>query len=74
MLPWDTWWKAMGTTKNQVVHPWVYGNEQLPADAKIDKAYKFDRTQIVQSRQCEADVLQLRTSHLVKIRMITTKS
>jgi len=56
-LPFDQYQRDLVPTKNQKVTPWIMGNATLPPDAKIEKAYQFDRSAILQSRQCEADVL-----------------
>lgn len=73
-LPWDQFWKEKISSKNQKVTKWIIGNDKLPPNANIVKAHNLERIEILQSRTCEADILQLKQSHVIKVRMITAKS
>ena len=72
-MPWDQFWKEKIPTKNQIVSKWIFGQGKLPPKANVDKAHHLNRNEVLQSRTCEADVQQLRQSHVVKVRMVVRK-
>ena len=73
VLPYDEFWKAKIPSRNQTVQKWLTSETPIPHQTDLKLAHNLSLSSVIEYRICEADILQIKTSHLKKLMMIVEK-